>query len=53
MFCRNLMPTTGVNAEMQERNMRLTPQKYREMYKRLIKCRSFEEINEIMESHKH
>jgi len=50
---RNLMPTTGVNAEMQERNMRLTPQKYREMYKRLIKCRSFDEINEIMESHKH
>ena len=46
------MPTTGVNADMQERNMRLTPKKYREMYTRLIQSKSFDELNEIMESHK-
>lgn len=49
---RNLLPTTGVNADMQERNMRLTPKKYREMYTRLIQSKSFDELNEIMESHK-
>lgn len=50
---RNLMPTTGVHQDMQERNLRLTPKKYREMYTRIIQSSSFEELNAIMETHKH
>ena len=46
------MPTTGAHADMQERNTRLTPNKYREMYTRLIQSKSFDELNAIMESHK-
>ena len=46
------MPTTGVHSDMQERNMRLTPKQYREMYTRLIQSKSFDELNAIMESHK-
>ena len=53
MSChRNLLPTTGVHADMVERNMRLTPKKYREMYLRLMKSKSWDELNAIMESHK-
>ena len=47
------MPTTGVHQDMQERNLRLTPKKYREMYTRIIQSSSFEELNAIMETHKH
>ena len=47
-----MLPTTGVHADMVERNMRLTPKKYREMYSRLVQSKSFDELNAIMESHK-
>ena len=47
-----MLPTSGVNADMQERNTRLTPKKYREMYTRLVQSKSFDELNAIMESHK-
>merc|ERR1712080_165859 len=50
---RNLMPNTGRSADLAERNLRLTPARYRDMYKRIARCQgNFDEINAILEEHK-
>jgi len=49
---RNLSPTSGISADMVERNRRLNPRQYRDMFKRISKTASFEEINKIMTTHK-
>jgi len=49
---RNLLPTTGVSAELAERNQRLTPRRYRELYQRLVMSTSWEQMNQVMKTHK-
>ena len=45
-----LSPTSNINADVMERNKRLTAKQYRTMYTKVMQCKTFEEMNILLET---